>query len=157
MARLEKLDPVLAKSLRLMPVFEHDSDPWTTPRPLAQARLAIVTTAGLVRRGEDPFQTGETAYRALPGDLDPAELLLSHISVNFDRTGFQQDINVVFPIDRLRELVGAGRVGSLAGTHYSFMGAVSAATAQVVYAEYAPQVAERLKADGVDTVFLTPV
>ncbi len=39
---------------------------------------------------------------------------MSHISVNFDRTGFQQDLNTVFPIDRLRELVADGEVGSMA-------------------------------------------
>src|SRR5258708_31379655 len=143
MARLEKLDPVLAKSLRLMPVFEHEGAPWTTPKPVAQARLAIVTTAGLVRRGEDPFKSGETAYRPIPGDLDRAEMLLSHVSVNFDRTGFQQDLNVVFPIDRLRELAREGVIGGLADTHYSFMGAVNAARAPAIFHQHPPALARR--------------
>ena len=36
---------------------------------------------------------------------------------------FQRDINVVFPVDRVRELVGQHEIGSLASTYYSFMGA----------------------------------
>ena len=48
---------------------------------------------------------------------------MSHVSTNFDRTGFQQDHNVVFPIDRLNELAEEGEVGSVASIHYSFMGA----------------------------------
>jgi D-proline reductase (dithiol) PrdB len=141
-----------------MSVFEYDRRPWTTPKPLAEARLAIVTTAGLFRRGEDPFQSGETAFRIIPGDLHTGELLLSQVSANYDRTGFQRDVNVVFPIDRLRELVHEGAIGGLAETHYSFMGAVgSAARAQSLFSDHAPEVARRLRADGVDTVFLTPV
>ena len=48
---------------------------------------------------------------------------MSHISVNYDRSGFQEDINVVFPIDRLRELEADGTIGSISDFHYSFMGA----------------------------------
>jgi D-proline reductase (dithiol) PrdB len=55
---------------------------------------------------------------------------MSHISVNFDRTGFHQDLNVVFPINRLGELVADGTVGSMASVHYSFMGAFPAAPAE---------------------------
>ena len=45
---------------------------------------------------------------------------MSHISVNFDRSGFQQDLNVVFPVERLREMAADGEIGSVAD---SFMGA----------------------------------
>jgi D-proline reductase (dithiol) PrdB len=51
------------------------------------------------------------------------DLVMSHTSTNFDRTGFQQDWNVVFPLDRLRELTDQGLIGSIADFHYSFMGA----------------------------------
>jgi hypothetical protein len=36
---------------------------------------------------------------------------------------FQEDWNVVFPLDRLNELAAEGTIGSVAATHYSFMGA----------------------------------
>ena len=48
---------------------------------------------------------------------------MSHTSVNFDRAGFAEDVNVVFPIDRFRELEASGTIGSMADVHYSFMGA----------------------------------
>lgn len=47
---------------------------------------------------------------------------MSHISVNFDRTGYQQDLNVVFPIELLIELATENVIGSVADYHYSFMG-----------------------------------
>ena len=47
---------------------------------------------------------------------------MSHVSVNFDRTGFQRDLNVVLPRDRLDELVASGKIGGVAPEHYSFMG-----------------------------------
>ncbi|MBE0701598.1 MAG: selenoprotein B glycine/betaine/sarcosine/D-proline reductase, partial [Afipia sp.] len=88
-------------------------------------RIAIVTTAGLHRRYDRPFADGADAldYRVIPGHVAASELVVSHLSVNFDRTGFEQDMNVVFPLDRLKELAHDGVVGSVADYHYSFMGA----------------------------------
>ena len=48
---------------------------------------------------------------------------MSHVSTNFDRTGYIQDLNLVFPIERLRELEAAGDIGSVGAYHYAFMGA----------------------------------
>ena len=79
---------------------------------------------------------------------------MSHASVNFDRTGFQSDWNVVFPIDRLKELVRDKIVGTLAAYHYSFMGAIPQVTR---YEPKARELASLLKADNVDAVLLTPV
>ena len=67
-----------------------------------QRQVAIVSSAGLVVRGEDSFCGRDAHYRVIPADTKPDKLLISHISVNFDRTGFQDDWNVVFPLDRLR-------------------------------------------------------
>ena len=78
---------------------------------------------------------------------------MSHASVNFDRTAFQRDINVVFPLDRLRAMVATGTIGSLAATHYSFMGATDPRGMEA----NARAVAGRLKSDRVDAVLLTPV
>jgi D-proline reductase (dithiol) PrdB len=106
-----------------------------------------------VRRGEDPFRGRDADYRAVPADTRPQDLLVSHISINFDRTGFQEDWNVVFPLDRLNELAAGGVIGSVAATHYSFMGA----TDPVEMEPYAREVAGRLKSDEVDAVILSPV
>ncbi|HTT78129.1 MAG TPA: glycine/sarcosine/betaine reductase selenoprotein B family protein, partial [Stellaceae bacterium] len=102
---------------------------------------------------EDPFRGRDPHYHALPATTAAADLLCSHISINFDRTGFQEDWNVVFPLDRLRELAAEGTIGSIADTHYSFMGA----TDPVQMEPYARELAGRLKQDSVDSVLLAPV
>lgn len=61
----------------------------------------------------------------IPSDRQAEDLVMRHISTNFNRTGFQQDWNVAFPLDRLRELAQSNVIGSLADYHYSFMGAAN--------------------------------
>ncbi len=78
---------------------------------------------------------------------------MSHISINYDRTGFMQDLNVVLPLERLAEMAECGKIGSLAARHYSFMGATDPAEME----NEAAQVAGMLKADQVDAVLLVPV
>lgn len=89
----------------------------------------------------------------IPAATKPEDLLISHISINFDRTGFQEDRNVVFPLDRLNDLANEDVIGSVAATHYSFMGA----TDPVQMEPYARALAELLKQDSVDAVLLPPV
>ncbi len=130
------------------------TQPWVTGPALAVRRVALVTTAGLHRRDDPHFARRSGDYRVLPGNLEGHELIMSQGSVNFDRTGFQQDINVVFPIDRMRELARDGVIGSLADYHYSFMGA---GIDPYALEPTARQVARRLQDDGVNAVFFTPV
>ena len=130
--------------------------PWARGPALAHRRVAIVTTAGLHVRSDQPFGAGAAGmdYRVIPGDVAPADLVMSHLSVNFDRSGFQEDWNVVFPLDRLKELVRDKLVGAVAAFHYSFMGAVSPVTE---YESKAREVASLLKKDNVNAVLLCPV
>jgi D-proline reductase (dithiol) PrdB len=132
-----------------------DSRPWVKGGPLSRRRIAIVTTSGLHRRGDRPFAAGAAAtdYRVIPGNVRADELVMSHLSINFDRTGFQQDINVVFPIDRLNELAREGVIGAVADYHYAFMGAAPIRQLE----PKARQLAGLLKKDKVDAVLLTPV
>jgi D-proline reductase (dithiol) PrdB len=62
-------------------------------------------------------------------------------------------LKLVFPLDRLNELAADGVIGSVAQTHYSFMGA----TDPVQMEPYARELAGRLKQDAVDGVILSPV
>jgi len=78
---------------------------------------------------------------------------MSHISTNYDRTGFQQDWNLVFPLDRLRELDAEGIIGAVADYHYSFMGAADPAEME----QAARNLAALLKGDDVDAALLVPV
>ena len=153
MTRLVDLPPAQAKRLAELECPNFATEPWVTGPPLSRRRVAIVSSARLVVRGEDPFRGRDADYRVIPADTKPNELLISHISVNFDRTGFQEDWNVVFPLDRLRELAGEGAICSVAQTHYSFMGA----TDPVQTEPHARELASRLKQDAVDAVILPPV
>lgn len=123
-------------------------------KPLSEMRIALITTAGLHFRDDPAFNFADASYRAIPGDEDAGNLVMSHSSVNYDRSGFQEDVNVVFPLDRFRELVADGTVGSLASVHYSFMGA---GLMPEVYEESVRALAKLLKRDGVDAAFITPV
>ena len=153
--RLNELPEVEAKHLSLerIPCPTFDDTPALAGNPLSQRRVAIISTAGLHKRGERAFRPGDGSYRIIPGETTASELVMSHISVNFDRTGFQQDLNTVFPVDRLRELEANGTVGSMAQVHYSFMGAFPPAAAE----PHARHLAGLLKADKVDAALLVPV
>ena len=95
----------------------------------------------------------EYSYRVIPGDVDPSDVVMSHGSVNFDRTGFQQDLNVCFPLERLRELEADGVIGSVADFHYSLSGAVS----PVRNEDSAREIARMMKREDVDAVLLVPI
>jgi len=151
--RLSELDPAEAKHLGAIKCPSFAGRPFVPPKPLDQRRVAIVSTAGLQRRGERGFAHGDGDYRVIPVDTPAADIVMSHVSVNFDRTGFQQDINVVFPIDRMKELADAKVIGGLASYHYSFMGAMEPQAAEPA----ARALARLLHKDAVDTVLLVPV
>lgn len=158
MPRLEDLAEVQRTGILGFPAQKNDSSPWTVPaQPLTEARLALVTTAGLHRRGDRPFVTdlkgSDISYRRFPVDLPAAEFAQSHVSTNFDRTGFARDVNVVLPRDRLREWVAQGKLGSLAPTVVSFMGAIR--SYDRLYQETGPEVAEWLRGEGVGLVLVS--
>ena len=154
MARLEQMpEPMRSHILKTeLPRFE--SRPWVKGPPLRQRRVAIVSTAGLHRRDDRPFtfEPGDT-YRIIPADISANDLVMSHVSTNFDRSGFQQDWNVVFPLDRLKELAARGLIGSVAAFHYSFMGAVDPKE----FESSARKLAALLEKDGVNALLLVPV
>lgn len=159
MPRLEKLSEVQRQVLLSFPCLEYDTTPWTPLRKeLPQSKLAVVTTAGLHLRTDKPFisdhKTSDTSYRVIPSTAKAGDILQSHVSIGFDHTGIYRDINVTFPIDRLQELVERGVVGSLSQSYYSFMGALR--DPRRVIDETGPEVARRLKDEGVDVVLITP-
>lgn len=155
MPALERLSESTRNSVLTLPVDINDSSPFTLPKkPLDRARVAIVTTAGLHLRDDRPFTAGDPSYRRIPSDVAAGDLVQSHASIGFDRTGVIEDVNVVFPIERLREMVSAGRIGQLAPSFYSFMGAQRDTT--TIKEKTALEVADLLRGDGVDVVLLTP-
>lgn len=155
LADLPELDREnMLKKVPTLPAFP--GRPWVNGPALSKRRIALITTAGLHLRSDRPYSPGGggTDYRIIPGDVAAADLVMSHLSVNFDRSGFQQDWNVAFPLDRLKELAREKILGSVAAFHYSFMGAISPITR---YEAKARELAAHLKRDHVDGVLLCPV
>ena len=153
MVRMTDLSAAKQKNLPLLECPEFDTQPWVTGGPLSARRLAIISTAGLMMRGERPVTANDVRYRPIAHDADARDVLMSHVSVNYDRTGLQRDMNVVLPRDRLQELVDEGVVGSAAGTHYATMGAVDPMGLE----RQTRDLAATLKAEGVDSAVLLPV
>lgn len=136
-----------------VPVFETTA--FTNPKLLAEAVVAIVTTAGLHPREEAGFvDQGDQSFRLLPAD--GSNLTSTHFSPNWDRTGLTADINVVFPIDRLHEMAAEGVIGAVSPVHISFMGALDE-TMSAIRLDSGPAAAAALKKAAVDVILLTPV
>jgi D-proline reductase (dithiol) PrdB len=154
MVRLEKVSAEERKLLLSLPTVSFNTNPFVGGPPLRERRLALVTTAGLHLRSDRPFQIDPNDfYRVIPGDVNANDLIMSHLAASFDRSGFQQDWNVVFPLDRLREMQREGIIGSLADFHYS----VSSAHRGEEFAAPAREIAGLLQKDGVNAVLLLPV
>ena len=159
MPRLDTLSEVQRRTLEFFPCYENDTAPWVSlQKPLSECKLALVTSAGLHLRDDKPFTRddpgGEFTYRVIPSDCDPVDVVQSHYSIGFDHTGIYRDLNVTLPVDRLRELVERGEIGSLSSNFYSFMGALR--DPGKVVEETGPEVARRLAEEGVDVALLTP-
>ena len=154
MVRLSDLTIADAQHLLDKDCPQFETEPFVGGPKLSERRVAIVTTAGLHLGSESAFALRDTGYRVLPGKALSDQIMMSHTSVNFDRSGFQQDLNTVFPIDRLRELEQAGDIGSVADFHYSLMGAGWEPHEIELTAH---EIAGLLKEDGVNAALLVPV
>jgi len=153
MPRLDQLPEPMRSHIATLECPNFKTQPWIGGPPLSQRRVSMVSTAGLHHRDDRPFSIMSGDYRIIPGNIATNDLVMSHISTNFDRTGFQQDWNVVFPLDRLRELADQGLIGSVADFHYSFMGA----TDPKLMEPTARDLAGLLKKDQVNAILLVPV
>ena len=156
MVRLSDLHASEADHLRAraeaMPEIE--SGPWLTPRPLAGSTVAIVSTCGMHRRDDPQFTPLAVDYRLLPRGVDWGDVVMSHISANFDRSGLADDPNVAMPIDRLEDLAASGEIGGVSRWHYSFMGAQPQPQN---FEETGTEVGRLLAEDGVDVALLVPI
>jgi D-proline reductase (dithiol) PrdB len=160
MARIEDLtlsDRVFMKTYRYRSV---DWRPGAfLNKPLSESKFALVTTAALHLPDQPAFDPnirgGDYSFRELPANVDLKQLKIAHRSSAFDQTGAQKDRNLVFPLDRFRELVSGGKVGALNHRHFSFMGSITRPGRLI--SETAPAVAELLRQDRVDAVYLLPV
>jgi D-proline reductase (dithiol) PrdB len=94
---------------------------------------------------------GDSSFRKIPIDVQADDLHIAHKWYN--HKFINTDINCVFPIERFREYVKKGTIGSISEEHYSFMGHIYK-TGELV--KSSKKLGRILKDNGVDIVFLTP-
>jgi D-proline reductase (dithiol) PrdB len=133
--------------------------PWAPPgKSLSNCKLAVVTTSGVHHRRQEPFDMqdsdGDPSFRAISGATIASDFRITHDY--YDHSDAEKDLNILLPIDRLQELQQEGVIGTLAATHYSFMGHIDGRHIVTLISQTAKQVAEKLKRDAVDVVLLTP-
>lgn len=156
--RLEKLK--LAIRQNSVPEFEiqyPEDIPWTeVVKPVSESKVAIISTGGVYVKGDTPFTDhyglGDPSYREIP--LDTRIARLDHFHEHYDHTNAYQDINCIFPIERMQELVKEKIVGSLSEYHYSFMGYVP--IPHPLMTRTAPDLAKKLRLQDVDIAILIP-
>lgn len=137
-----------------------DPVPWTPlHKPLSECSVSLVSSAGLVLPDQEPFDKemrgGDPHHRLIPGDTDVTTLVDSHRSEAFDHGGMEEDRNLVFPLDRLRELASNGRIGAVSDLHLSTMGSITAPGRLIK--ETAPEAVRQLTEGDVDVALLFPV
>jgi D-proline reductase (dithiol) PrdB len=144
--------------------------PWVTlKRPLREARVALLTTGAVHHKDDAPFHDPNHSYeeavrnarlayermpalRSIPSDTPSSELRASHVA--YDVTAANQDVNVMLPLDRLRELADEGVIGGVAPEHYSFHGLTNF---QRLREQAAPEWGRMIADRGdIDAVVLTP-
>jgi D-proline reductase (dithiol) PrdB len=137
--------------------------PWTPlAKPLADCRMALVSSAGIARHDQPPFDQelerrdpwwSDQSWRPIPLDTTEADVGIYHLHID-PRFG-QQDLDCVLPLRRLRELSADGIVGGVAATHYSFMGYIL--EPRQLLASTAPAIAAGMVQEAVDVALLVPV
>lgn len=145
--------------LRSYSPFESGDIPWIPlTKQLSRAAVALITTAGVHHRDQTPFnmidRNGDSSYRVIDARRPVSDLMITHDY--YDHRDADRDINIVFPIDRLREFEQEGIIGRVAEFHYSFMGHITGPHIKTLTGETAPETARQLSRAKVDLAVLTP-
>ena len=137
--------------------------PWTPlDRPLSQCRVALISTAGIARLDDRPFDQqgeredpwwGDPSFRVVPREVRAEDVGIYHLHI--DPRPARQDLDCILPLRRLDELVDQGVVASSAPRHYSIMGYIL--KPEQLVEETAPAIANSLAADQVDLALMVPV
>lgn len=139
--------------------MEFSDSPWTPLlKELNNCRVALITTGGVHLKAQPPFDMddpeGDPTFREIPISVDKQELTITHNY--YDHRDADADVNVVLPLDRLKELETERFIGTASESAYTFMGHITGRHVETLINETAPMVASYLKEDGVDIAFLTP-
>lgn len=160
LAKLFTKLPKLAEqtSKHVTPV-EVEGTPWTPmTKPLSECKVGLVTSAGVHLKTQNEFDMddpdGDSTYRELPSNTKADEYMITHDY--YDHIDADRDINVVFPIDRLKELKEDGTIKDIAETNFGLMGHIVGSHLDKFINISTQEIAQKLKDQGVDVVVLTP-
>jgi D-proline reductase (dithiol) PrdB len=127
-------------------------------RPMHEARIAVATAGGVHLAGQPPFDMqnpeGDGSWRSIPQGAPRQELVITHDY--YDHTAADDDVNCVFPVDRLAELATAGMIGEPAPRHVGIMGHLSGAQLARLVDRSASEIVSQFADDAVDLVVAVP-
>lgn len=136
--------------------------PWTPlTKTLNECTVALISSAGLARNTDQPFDQegekrnpwwGDPTYRVLPRDTKAKDVKLYHMHIN--PALVENDLNTIFPLQRLLEMEKTGEIGQAAPNHYSYMGYIL--EPEVLLQKSVPAIIKQMKADQVDAALLVP-
>ena len=146
---------------------QRPADPAKTPwaplrKPLSARRVSLVSTAGIFLKSDVSFDYererregtwGDPTHREIPKTAGQDDVFYSHLHV--DTSFMAEDRNVAWPVDIFLDFEREGKIGALADTLYSIMGYIP--NFNPLVKRTAPLMIEKMKAEGVEAVFLYPV
>lgn len=137
---------MLSISRRCVPFTPYDRD-------LSDAVVTIASATGVHRSGQDPFPSedpGDISYREIAGDTPNDDLRITHH--HYDHAEADNDPNIVFPLQTLRELADEGFIKGVNDVHYS-LGFTT--RLKELYEETYPEIANRIDRSKTKLVVLT--
>lgn len=146
------------KFVNEFPWVENESTPWAELKnSLKESKIAVVSTGGLYVKGDKPFeiqdrQDVDESYREIPVDIESDNLEIAH--EHYEKRYAEEDINSVFPVERLKELEAAGFIGELSDINFSITGFIP--EPEELF-ETGKMIASRLAELEVDAVLIVPV
>jgi D-proline reductase (dithiol) PrdB len=136
--------------------------PWTPlTKPLSECKVALLSSAGIALKDDKPFDQegerqnpwwGDPTYRILPKTATEKDVRLYHLHI--DPSYAEQDLNCLFPLQRLQEMENRWRIGRMSERHYSIMGYIL--KPERLLRETVPAMIRNLKEDMADVVVLVP-
>lgn len=154
----------LAESMKVWPYVDTSGEPipWTPlPKGVGECRVALISSGGFYRKGDEPFDLdrerqdpvwGDSSFREIPRGTAQADVLANHLHYNNDHA--LNDLNCMFPMDALEDLLADGTIGGIAENHLSLMGYQP--RVGTLIRKTAPRMTGRLKEMGVDLALLSP-
>ena len=130
-------------------------------KPLRECKVALITSGGIAMKSDLPFDQdgersnpwwGDPSHRVIPSTATTDDIKVYHLHI--DPLLAQTDINCLLPIDRLKDLELNNEIGSVADSHYSFMGYIL--QPEELLNETVPKIIRNLEAESVDVVILVP-